>query len=571
MKSINEASRQTKYRLLTAALACTVLLAGCSGNNGNNASTGEASPATASQSASVESPSAAASESTAPEDGPMTKYEQPIEVTIGQSNYEASSFIEGESVDSNIHHKFNEEYLNIKYKNKWVVDATKAGEKVNLVIASDDLPDVMKVGLNQLQMLIKNGQVEDLTEAWAKYPTEKVRSMAEYQDKIAFLPATKEGKIYGIPLARDFGESIGIMYVRQDWLDKLKLQAPTNLQELEAVAKAFVNDDPDGNGKKDTYGIGFDKEMGFVSGQPMLTSIAAGFKAYPKLWVKDDSGNFAYGSIQPQMKETLAFLQNMYKLGALDPEFAVKDFAKVTEMYTNGKIGILFGVFSAPIYPLMTNKEADPKAEWTVLPIPSGADGQVAPAAKSFVNEWIVVRKGFEHPEAAIKSMNLWAEMFVGPNEYNDRWAEANSGAYSGKNINLYALPYNFDSPYQNLKNGENLRAAKESGDESKLDVREQWILSEKNKGGSYGWAIEKTFYEAEKVLLEYKNIRYSDYQGAPTPSMISKSPTLDKLELETFIKIIMGASLDEFDRFVEKWRALGGDQITQEVNEAAK
>jgi len=557
------------YPLLSAALACMVLLAGCSGSKGNEAASPQAS-ASASQPASAEA-SPSASENAAPEDGPMTKYEQPIEVTIGQSSYEASSFIEGESVDYNIHHKFNEDYLNIKYKNKWIVDAAKAGEKVNLAIASDDLPDVMKVSLNQLQMLIKNGQVEDLTDAWAKYPTEKVRSMAEYQDKIAFLPATKDDRIYGIPLARDFGESIGIMYVRQDWLDKLNLKAPTNLQELEEVAKAFVNDDPDDNGKKDTYAIGFDKEMGFASGQPMLTSIAAGFNAYPKLWVKDESGNLVYGSIQPQMKETLAYLQNLYKLGAFDSEFAVKDFAKVTEMYTNGKIGILFGVFSGPIYPLMTNKEADPNAEWAVLPIPADADGRVVPAAKPFVNEWIVVRKGFKHPEAAIKSMNLWAEMFVGPNEFNDKWAEANSGAYSGKNINLYALPYNFDSPYQNLKNGENLRAAKESGDESKLDVREQWILGEKNKGGSYGWAIEKTFYEAEKVLLEYENIRYSDYQGAPTPSMVSKSPTLDKLELETFIKIVMGSPLDEFDQFVEKWRALGGDQITQEVNEAAR
>lgn len=551
-------------RLFIAGLACLIVLVGCSNKNNSAGS----APASSEQSPSASAESSAPAE---PTDGPMTKYEQPIDVTIGQSNYEAASFIDGESVDNNIHHKFNLEYLNINYKNKWVVDATKAGEKVNLAIASDDLPDVMKVGLNQLQLLIKNGQVEDLTDIWAKYPTETVRSMAEYQDKIAFLPASKDGKIYGLPLARDFGESIGIMYVRQDWLDKLKLKAPTTLQELEAVSKAFVNDDPDGNGKKDTYAIGFDKEMGFASGQPMMTSVAAGFKAYPKLWVKDESGKLAYGSIQPQMKETLGYLQNLYKLGALDPEFAVKDFAKVTEMYTTGKIGILFGVFSGPIYPLMTNKEKEPNAEWAVLPIPAGADGQVAPAARSFVNEWIVVRKGFEHPEAVIKSMNLWADMFNGPNPYNDRWAEANAGAYSGKGINLYALPYNFDSPYQNLKNGESLRAAKESGDESKLDVREQWILGEKNKGGAYGWAIEKTFYEAEKVLLEYKQIRYSDYQGAPTPSMISKSPTLDKLELETFIKIVMGAPLDDFDKFVEKWQALGGDQITKEVNEAAE
>ncbi|MGG3280993.1 hypothetical protein [Paenibacillus solani] len=37
----------------------------------------------------------------------------------------------------------------------------------------------------------------------------------------------------------------------------------------------------------------------------------------------------------------------------------------------------------------------------------------------------------------------------------------------------------------------------------------------------------------------------------------------------ETFTKIIRGAaSVDEFDQFVLNWKNLGGDQITQEVNE---
>jgi putative aldouronate transport system substrate-binding protein len=42
---------------------------------------------------------------------------------------------------------------------------------------------------------------------------------------------------------------------RQDWLDKLGLKAPGNYRGFVQVAKAFTEQDPDGNGQNDTYGI----------------------------------------------------------------------------------------------------------------------------------------------------------------------------------------------------------------------------------------------------------------------------------------------------------------------------
>ncbi|MFS0778212.1 hypothetical protein ABC255_19705 [Neobacillus sp. 3P2-tot-E-2] len=39
-------------------------------------------------------------------------------------------------------------------------------------------------------------------------------------------------------------------------------------------------------------------------------------------------------------------------------------------------------------------------------------------------------------------------------------------------------------------------------------------------------------------------------------------------MELEMVTKIILGESIGEFDKFVENWKKLGGDDITKEVNE---
>ena len=45
------------------------------------------------------------------------------------------------------------------------------------------------------------------------------------------------------------------MFWRKDWLDKLNLEVPETLEEYEKVLTAFVENDPDGNGKEDIAGM----------------------------------------------------------------------------------------------------------------------------------------------------------------------------------------------------------------------------------------------------------------------------------------------------------------------------
>ena len=57
------------------------------------------------------------------------------------------------------------------------------------------------------------------------------------------------------------------------------------------------------------------------------------------------------------------------------------------------------------------------------------------------------------------------------------------------------------------------------------------------------------------------------DASYTQTESMDSKWATLEKLEDETFLKILDGeASVDAFDEYVEQWNALGGTDILAEL-----
>ncbi|MFM9456663.1 ABC transporter substrate-binding protein [Streptomyces europaeiscabiei] len=60
-----------------------------------------------------------------------------------------------------------------------------------------------------------------------------------------------DGEHYGIPYSRQ----AQTLMIRKDWLKKLGLQAPTTWAEMLGVAKAFADRDPNGDGRKDTYGM----------------------------------------------------------------------------------------------------------------------------------------------------------------------------------------------------------------------------------------------------------------------------------------------------------------------------
>ena len=47
---------------------------------------------------------------------------------------------------------------------------------------------------------------------------------------------------------------------------------------------------------------------------------------------------------------------------------------------------------------------------------------------------------------------------------------------------------------------------------------------------------------------------------------------TLVAMEEEFYLQVLTGdKSIDEFDDFVKKWNALGGEKITQEITEQIK
>ncbi len=139
-----------------------------------------------------------------------------------------------------------EEVIGVDLDMTWVPNASY-GDKINITLAGDDLPQVMVIQGKDARVRQERGGGRLLgphRQARTTTRTSRPRSPR------CRTSVSVNGKVYGVFRARDLMRA-AVMF-RQDWLDKLGLELPETTEDLYEVAKAFTEDDPDGNGQDDT-------------------------------------------------------------------------------------------------------------------------------------------------------------------------------------------------------------------------------------------------------------------------------------------------------------------------------
>jgi len=502
------------------------------------------------------------------DDGPFTPYPETLVITIPIAEWGAAFFIEGESHTDNLVTRHYEEVLNIRWEAKWVVDGAQGEERMNTAIAANDLPDMFGAGPALLGRLIQAGQIQELGPSFDRFASERMNEIANYQDGRGWLASTHDGKVYGIPISNDFANNVAMTWIRQDWLDELGLDLPETLDDLLHIAREFRDKDPGGLGAGNVVPIANDMNFGQMG--MSFNVIANPLMAYREIWIPDGQGGLMYSSIQPEMRDALLLMQEMYAEGLFDQEFAVKNEAIVFQDVAAGRVGIFPGVFWSSLWPLFQTLENFDEANWTPVPVSLDKNGQTTTQNLIFSYDSVVVRAGFEHPEAAVKSMNLWAEMFHG--RYADKFnLMLSTEEYMpiADQWHSYAMPVFFSHPLKNsylsanfidMWENQNRDLALTGEAANRFD-----IVSD---GGPQGWAHYMFLTGGYPTAMMYNdNFIYNEFVGAPTETMVLRGPNLTQLEYEAFIAIIMGENISAFDRFVEDWHAQGGTAITEEVN----
>jgi putative aldouronate transport system substrate-binding protein len=322
----------------------------------------------------------------------------------------------GKIEDNNKVQQMIEKKFNVKLKNRKIDVNNK--EQRNLMVASDELPDIAfmdapdKLYADAVTRSIPKDMIVKNAPNYAKMLSEQPTGWQVNQ--------AKEGEYYALTgFKQEWDNMIWGQAYRLDWLEKLGIKPQGELipvgtsggaervfftkqaftlEEEQKIFDAFVNQDPDGNGKKDTYGLLLNN-----SDAPWALNTEAGAFGVGWTYNLEEDGKVTDYAISKNYKEFLKHMASQYKNGLIDPEFTTLNRAKSWEKFAAGKYGAAqVQVQAAGMVPFTFNRPPanlvlkDSNAKILFTPPPIGFQGQQGSAAYTPVDGFgyaMVVKK----------------------------------------------------------------------------------------------------------------------------------------------------------------------------------
>lgn len=267
-------------------------------------------------------------------------------VTVAQAEEKPSTWISDELVEIRIMRDENpnqpikldsiklqtiEELLNVRL----VVEAPpKASytDKKSLLIATDDMPDIMYVEFNDVRAYARDGMFVNLSEYRDQMPN--LFGLMDANESLSMY--TIDGDFYSAPtLYRDnpdAARSGQLVNFRTDLLEKYDLPTPTTWDELYEVMLAIKEKEPD------LVGMTNRKAGNTTSTRKLLDCVAYPLGSYSTIYYDEDlGGQWIYGPAHENFKEVLAYLNKLYAAGLLDPDYATMTKDQWTEKMSSGQ------------------------------------------------------------------------------------------------------------------------------------------------------------------------------------------------------------------------------------------
>ena len=516
---------------------------------------------------------------------PFGAYPETIEYTLGKmTSVNNSNMPENDTYTDNAYTRYIKSVINVQNVDVFEANDSQYDTNVSMVISMGSLPDIMVVSSqDEVEQLVEAGLIEDLTESYNNCISDRIRKMYEsYGDSLKDM-VTYDGKIMALP-ETNITDGPNLVWLRKDWMDKLGLSEPHTIDDVVNIVKHFISEDPgnngvDASGKPNTVGLAVDTdvtgECGYSS-EFLLDIIFACFGAYPKQWIMNDDGEIVYGSVTDEAKEALSYINSLYNQGVIDNDFLLRTSTNICELIENGLCGSFFGPWWAPNNPLANAVSRNPDADWQPYLIATDSDGTTSYHSQNPCYKYVVVRKGYEHPEIAAKMISVMfdkvrfdctdSEEFKNYYQLNVEPTARPLSINVDYNNALSICYRNIDATISGRKNPDSLELLERSF----YDACSEYIKNA-NKTSTQ-WAAYMSRIKACSLIAQ-DNIKVVDsLYFKTTDTMKSHWWRLKAKEKEAYLKIISGEEdISYFDTFVKEWNEQGGQTITSEVSESMK
>ena len=516
---------------------------------------------------------------------PFGAYPETIEYTLGKmTSVNNSNMPENDTYTDNAYTRYIKSVINVQNVDVFEANDSQYDTNVSMAISMGSLPDIMVVSSqDEVEQLVEAGLIEDLTESYNNCISDRIRKMYEsYGDSLKDM-VTYDGKIMALP-ETNITDGPNLVWLRKDWMDKLGLSEPHTIDDVVNIVKHFISEDPgnngmDASGKPNTVGLAVDTdvtgECGYSS-EFLLDIIFACFGAYPKQWIMSDDGEIVYGSVTDEAKEALSYISSLYNQGVIDNDFLLRTATNICELIENGQCGSFFGPWWAPNNPLANAVSSNPDADWQPYLIATDSDGTTSYHSQNPCYKYVVVRKGYEHPEIAAKMISVMfdkvrfdctdSEEFKNYYQLNVEPTARPLSINVDYNNALSICYRNIDAAISGRKNPDSLELLERSFYDACSDY-----IKNANKTSTQ-WAAYMSRIKACSLIAQ-DNIKVVDsLYFKTTDTMKSHWWRLKAKEKEAYLKIISGEEdISYFDTFVKEWNEQGGQIITSEVRESMK
>lgn len=280
------------------------------------------------------------------------------------------------------------------------VPRNQAQDKLNTLIASGEAPDLIwDFDRNYIGTLVTQGVIQPIDDYIDKYSTVLKKYINENPDLKPLM--TFDGKIYGITTKRPLNNLANAgMWIRQDWLDKVGMKAPTTEEEFFAVTKAFKEKGLSGN-----------TNAPVVSMYVWPNVISGLYATHSTQWYLE-GGKMTNARFVDRNVGAISFERKLYENGYIDKEYLTdKNSQKMMTDWAQGKSGILIGTVGSGIDSYMKDLMKNvPDANPVPLAAFSTKYGKFGVYQETDANIFVAFNKDMKNPKAAIQYLDWLLE-----------------------------------------------------------------------------------------------------------------------------------------------------------------
>ena len=313
-----------------------------------------------------------------------------------------------EDYDTNEYTKFLEEQMNVDIEFFLFQDMK---QKLPVMISSNsDLPDII-LGTQEDAAMVNwtsQGVFQPLTEYWnnpemTKHFDQRLAELGETEalkKHILSSITMPDGEIYSLPL---YDENVWNMreyrlWLNTDWLEALKLEVPTTLDEFADVLRHFANDDPNGNGQKDEIPLIGSTAWGCDPSVYLLNSF---IHANPDVnYINVENGKVVPAYTQDAFKAGLEYLNGLYNEGLIYPLSFTQDGTQMKAAVNDDTV--LCGSVVAGSTSNFTSEAR--MAQYTIIPPLVGPEGvHYAASKEASVKGLAYITRSAKNPELCFR------------------------------------------------------------------------------------------------------------------------------------------------------------------------